>query len=88
MRQKIFIPIIALLCAVVQGAWAQANWDEVYAMTNTTSADWTALFEGSTTGKAIGAAGTTAYCYADANLTFTNSNAGGSGLTILCTVKT
>ena len=88
MRQKIFIPIIALLCAVVQGAWAQANWDEVYTITGTTSADWTALFEGSTTGKAIGTANTTTYYYADENLTFSNSTTGGSGLTILCTVKT
>ena len=84
-RKKIFL-ILALLCAVVQGAWAQASWDEVYAMTNTTSANWTALPEGSTTGKTIGTAGTTTYYYADASLTFTNSTAGGSGLTIQGTV--
>ena len=82
MRKKLFF-ILALLCAVVQGAWAQASWDEVYAMTNTTSANWTALTEGSTTGKTIGTAGTTTYYYADANLSFTNSTAGGSALTIL-----
>ena len=74
--------MLALLCTIVPGAWAQASWDEVYAMTNTTSANWTQLNAGSTTGQTIGAAGTTRYYYADANLTFTNSNAGGSGLTI------
>ena len=82
MRLKNILCIFALLCTIVPGAWAQASLDEVYAMTNTTSADWTQLNAGSTTGQTIGAAGTTTYCYADANLTFTNSNAGGSGLTI------
>ena len=82
MRKKLFF-ILALLCAVVQGAWAQASWDEVYAMTNTTEANWTALTEGFTTGKTLGTAGTTTYYYADASLTFSNSTAGGSGLTIL-----
>ena len=86
MRTKQLFLILALLCAVVQGAWAQASWDEVYAMTNTTSANWTALTEGSTTGKALGTAGTTTYYYADASLTFSNSTAGGSGLTIQGTV--
>ena len=85
MKKKILM-MLALLCAVVQGAWAQASWDEVYAMTNTTSGNWTALPEGSTTGKTIGTANTTTYYYADANLTFSNSTAGGSGLTIQGTV--
>ena len=83
MRIKQLFLILALLCAVVQGAWAQASWEEVYAMTNTTSANWTALTEGSTTGKTLGTAGATTYYYADASLTFSNSTAGGSGLTIL-----
>ena len=56
MRKKLFF-ILALLCAVVQGAWAQASWDEVYAMTNTTSANWTALPEGTTAGATIGTTG-------------------------------
>ena len=47
---KKILMTIALLCAMVQGAWAQASWDEVYAMTNTTSANWTALPEGTTAG--------------------------------------
>ena len=46
MRTKQLFLTLALLCAMVQGAWAQASWDEVYAMTNTTSANWTALPEG------------------------------------------
>ena len=86
MRTKHLFLILALLCAMVQGAWAQDSWEEVYAMTGTTSANWTALTEGSTTGKTLGTAGTTTYYYADANLTFSNSTAGGSGLTILGTV--
>ena len=86
MREKKFFLILALLCTVVQGAWAQADWEEVYAMTGTTSTDWTQLSAGSTTGQTIGTAGTTTYYYADANLTFTNSTAGGSGLTIQGTV--
>ena len=43
MRTKQLFLILALLCAMVQGAWAQASRDEVYAMTNTTSANWTKL---------------------------------------------
>ena len=78
--------MLALLCTIVQGAWAQASWEEVYAMTGTTSANWTALTEGSTTGKTIGAAGATTYLHVTGNLTFSNSNAGGSGLTIQGTV--
>ena len=86
MRIKQLFLTLALLCAIVQGAWAQASWDEVYAMTNTTVANWTQLSAGSTTGQTLGTAGTTTYYYADTDLTFTNSNAGGSGLTILGTV--
>ena len=86
MKLKKFLCILALLCTVVQGAWAQASWDEVYAMTGTTSANWTALTEGSTTGKTIGTAGATTYLHVTGNLTFSNSTLGGSGLTILGTV--
>ena len=52
-------------------------------MTNTTEANWTALPEGTTAGATLGTAGATTYYYADANLSFTNSTVGGSGLTIL-----
>ena len=86
MHKKKILFILALICAVGQGAKAQANWDAVYAMTNTTSADWTQLNAGSTTGQTIGAAGTTTYYYADTNLTFSNSTVSGSGLTIQGTV--
>ena len=81
MKKKILMMLV-LLCAVVQGAWAQASWEEVYTMTNTTSANWTALNAGSSTGYTIGTAGTTTYYYATGNLSFTNSTVGGSGLTI------
>ena len=85
MRKKLFF-ILALLCTMVQGAWAQASWDEVYAMTNTTSANWTALPEGSTAGATIGTAGTTTYYYASKHIVYGNSTPGGSGLTIQGTV--
>ena len=84
MRQKIFL-LLALLCVTVQGAWAQDEWSTVYTQTQTTSANWTAL-EASTTGRMLGSAGNTTYYYATGNLNFTNSNAGGSGLTIQGTV--
>jgi len=79
--------MMALLALLAFGptAWAQNSWDEIYAMTQTTSADWTAL-AGSTTGQTLGSAGNTTYYYANSNLSFTNSNAGGSGLTIRGTV--
>ena len=68
MRTKQLFLILALLCAMVQGAWAQASWDEVYAMTNTTSANWTKLNAGSSTGKTLGTAGTTTYYYASKHM--------------------
>ena len=84
MRQK-FLFILALLLTAVTGAWAD-NWDVVYRLTQTTSANWTALNAGSSTGYTIGTAGTTTYYYATGNLSFTNSTVGGSGLTIRGTV--
>ena len=78
--------ILALLCAFAQGAWAQNEWDEVYALTQTTSANWTALNAGSATGQTLGSAGATSYYYITGDLNFANSNAGGSGLTIQGTV--
>ena len=80
---KRLLLFIALMCAFAQGAWAQNSWDEVYAMTQTTSANWTVLNAGSTTGQTLGSVGNTTYYYANSNLSFTNSNAGGSGLLIL-----
>ena len=85
MKRKILF-IFALLCTIAQGAWAQDSWEAVYAMTQTTAANWTAMEAGSTTGRTLGTAGTTTYLYATGNLSFTNSTAGGSGLTIKGTV--
>ena len=77
--------MFALLCAVVQGAWAQDEWSTVYTQTQTTAANWQALDAGSTTGRTLGSAGNTTYYYVTSNLSFTNSTAGGSGLTIIST---
>ena len=85
MKKNLFLMIV-LLCAVVQGAWADGGWELVYRQTNTTSANWTALNAGFSTGYTIGTAGTTTYYYATGNLSFTNSTVGGSGLTIRGTV--
>jgi len=86
MRIKQLFLTLALLCAIVQGAWAQASWEEVYAMTNTTSANWTTLPEGTTAGATIGMAGATTYYYASKHIYYGNSTPGGSALTILGTV--
>ena len=60
--------------------------DAVYTMTQTTSSNWTALDAGSTTGRTLGSADAMTYYYATGDLSFTNSTAGGSGLTIQGTV--
>jgi hypothetical protein len=86
MQKKSFYWILALLCTMVQGAWADGGWELVYRQTKTTSANWTALNAGSSTGYTIGTAGTTTYYYATGDLSFTNSTVGGSGLTIRGTV--
>ena len=62
------------------------DWSLICLRTGTTRANWVHLADGSTKGKTLGAAGTTTYYYTAADRTFTNSNAGGSGLTILGTV--
>ena len=84
--KKIFSILALLLCAIVQGTWAQDEWATVYKQTQTTEANWTALDAGSTTGKTLGSANATTYYYATDNLSFTNTIAGGSGLTIRGTV--
>ena len=78
--------MFALLCAAVQGAWAQDEWATVYKQTQTKQSDWTALSAGSTTGRTLGSADAVTYYYVTSNLSFTNSTAGGSGLTIQGTV--
>ena len=85
MRTKQLFLILALLLTAVTGAWAD-NWDVVYWQTQTKQSDWTALDAGSTTGRTLGSADAVTYYYASDNLSFTNSTAGGSGLTILGTV--
>ena len=54
--------------------------------TQTNKSQWTALPFGARKGATIGTAGTTTYYFATGDRTFNNSNAGGSGLTILGTV--
>ena len=85
MKKKLF-SMLVLLCAVTQGTWAQDEWATVYKQTQTTEANWTALDAGSTTGKTLGSANATTYYYATGDLSFTNTAAGGSGLTIRGTV--
>jgi len=53
MKRKKILLILALLCMAMQGAWAQNEWDAVYTQTQTTSANWTALDAGSTTGNTL-----------------------------------
>ena len=65
---------------------SQSEWDMVCLQTQTNKSQWTALPLGARKGATIGAAGTTTYYYATGDGSFTNSNAGGSGLTILGTV--
>ncbi|MBR1520243.1 MAG: hypothetical protein IJ635_03290 [Bacteroidaceae bacterium] len=84
MRQK-FLFILALLLTAVTDAWAD-EWDVVYWQTQTKQSDWTALSAGSTTGRTLGSADAVTYYYVTSNLSFTNSTAGGSGLTIQGTV--
>ena len=50
MKKKLF-SMLVLLCAIVQGTWAQDEWATVYKQTQTTEANWTALSAGSTTGQ-------------------------------------
>ena len=68
------------------GAMAQNGWESGFSQSQTTSTTWEALSTGSTTGKTLGESGTTKYYYLQESLTFTNTNAGGSGLTIKGTV--
>ena len=84
--RRIIILTVALFCTVMQGAQAQASWEEVYTQTLTSSGDWTEIYSGSTTGQTLGSADNTTYYYINGDLNFTNSNNGGSGLTILGTV--
>ena len=92
-KRKLLFTMLALSLGCLSGgsgAMAQNGWENVYAQTGTSSADWTAITEGSTTGLTLGAAqsgsSATYYYYITTELNFNNSNAGGSGLKIHGTV--
>ena len=90
---KKLLLFIAMLCAFAQGAWAQntleEEWQEVLAMTQTTSSNWNVLHSGSTTGHWFGSDGNTTYYRLGLNnniYNFTNYQHDGSGATIHGTV--
>ena len=64
----------------------QSEWNTVCSQTQTNQSQWTMLPLGDGTGVTLGTAGTTTYYYTTSDRSFTNGNAGGSGLTILGTV--
>ena len=86
MMKTRILSIVALLLMAATGAWAQGSGGDDWGPVQTSSAAWTALTEGSTTGMTLGAADATTYYYMTENLTFSNNTAGGSGLTIQGTV--
>lgn len=86
MRKNKLLLLLALLMMAATGAWAQGSGGDDWGPVQTSSAAWTALTEGSTTGMTLGAADATTYYYMTENLTFSNNTAGGSGLTIQGTV--
>ena len=86
MMKTRILSIVALLLMAATGAWAQGSGGDSWGPVQTSSAAWTALTEGSTTGMTLGAADATTYYYMTENLTFSNNTAGGSGLTIQGTV--
>ena len=88
-KRKLLFTMLALSLGCLSGgsgAMAQAGWESAFSQSQTTSTTWEALSTGSTTGKTLGESGTTKYYYLQESLTFTNTNAGGSGLTIKGTV--
>ena len=98
-KRKLLFSLLALASGAFlggSGAMAQSGgWDAVYNQTQTTSDDWTAITEGTTQGKILGAAQTgssaTSYYYVTKSLNFTNNRTdngdnGNSGLKIHGTV--
>lgn len=86
MKTKLLL-FLSLLLVAATGAMAQNGWDTFYTQTQTTSPEWESITSSSTAGKVLGVEGTTKYyCIRNNNLSFTNSNAGESGLTIKGTV--
>ena len=85
-KRKLLFTMLALSLGCLSGgsgAMAQTSWDYFYTQEETNSDTWTALSEGSTTGMTLGGSGTTSYYRLTKSLNFTNTTAGGSGLTIL-----
>ena len=97
-KRKLLFTMLALGLGAFSGgsgAMAQNGWESIYAQTQTTSADWTAITEGTTQGKILGAAqsgsSATYYYYVTKSLNFTNNRTdndgnGNSGLKIHGTV--
>ena len=88
-KKHLLFTTLALALGSLTGgseAMAQNGWESGFTQSQTTSTTWEALSTGSTTGKTLGESGTTKYYYLQESLTFTNTNAGGSGLTIKGTV--
>ena len=86
-KRKLLFTMLALSLGCLSGgsgAMAQNGWENVYAQTETSSADWTKLSSGSSSGITLGSGSATTYYYIDRTLDFTNTN--GSGLTITGTV--
>ena len=97
-KRKLLFTMLALSLGCLSGgsgAMAQNGWENVYAQTGTSSADWTAITEGTTQGKILGAAqsgsSATYYYYVTGSLNFNNNRTdndgnGNSGLKIHGTV--
>ena len=68
------------------GGGLQADADQTVGLDGAERGLQTALSAGSTTGRTLGSADAVTYYYVTSNLSFTNSTAGGSGLTIQGTV--
>ena len=62
------------------------GWESLTSQAVTSTSSWTAITSGSTTGLTLGSANSTSYYYVKDTYTFSNTTAGGSGLTILGTV--
>ena len=97
-KRKLLFSLLALSLGCLSGgsgAMAQNGWESIYQQTQTQSDDWTAITEGTTQGKILGAAqsgsNATYYYYVTKSLKFTNNRTdnggnGNSGLKIHGTV--
>ena len=90
-KRKLLFTLLALASGAFlggSGAMAQSTngWEKFTSQGGTSTPTWTAITSGSTTGKVLGSANSTSYYYVKDTYTFSNTTAGGSGLTILGTV--